>query len=95
VARHKARLGFKEIAHIYPCVIEIVLPPGGLGRRLTTCTNFTVSAVSKTSVHAVAMMSTIIFAGALQTLPPLKHLRRNFLGNYCRAPKDDKSRPHC
>jgi hypothetical protein len=28
-------------------------------------------------------MSTIIFAGALRTSPPLKHLRRNSAEKYC------------
>jgi hypothetical protein len=32
--RYKGRSGFKEIARLYPYVVEIVVPPGGLGRRL-------------------------------------------------------------
>jgi hypothetical protein len=37
VARHKGR---EEIAHIYPYVIEIVVPHGGLGRRLNDMHQF-------------------------------------------------------
>ena len=33
-SRYKGRSGFKEIARLYPCVVEIVVPPGGLGRCL-------------------------------------------------------------
>ena len=33
-SRYKGRSGFREIARLYPYVVEIVVPPGGLGRRL-------------------------------------------------------------
>jgi hypothetical protein len=33
-SRYKGRSGFREIAGLYPYVVEIVVPPGGLGRRL-------------------------------------------------------------
>ena len=30
----QGQICFKEIARLYPCVVEIVVPPGGLGRCL-------------------------------------------------------------
>ena len=32
--RYKGRIGSKETARLYPLVVEVMVPEGGLGRRL-------------------------------------------------------------
>ena len=61
--------------HYY--IVEINVPPAGLGRRVDDMhTSFTSNAGSKiNAAYVAATMSVISFDGALRTSRPLKHLQ--------------------
>ena len=44
MSRYKGRTSAKETARLYPFVVEVVLPEGGLGRRLDDMLNFAAKA---------------------------------------------------
>jgi hypothetical protein len=73
MSRYKGRT-----VRLYPFVVEVMVPEGGLGRRLDDMHAFHRQRGIITAPRAVATVSTIISAGALRTLPPLKRLRRSF-----------------
>jgi hypothetical protein len=75
-SRYKGRSGFREIAGLYPYVVEIVVPPGGLARRLDDMHEFH-------RQRGIKDQRGPRRAGALPTLPPLRSLRRNSAARYC------------
>jgi hypothetical protein len=44
MSRYKGRTSAKETARLYPFVVEVVVPEGGLGRRLDDMLNFAAKA---------------------------------------------------
>jgi len=75
--RYKGRSGFKEIARLYPHVVEIAVPPGGLGRRLDDMYQFHLQRGIKDQ-RLPRRRDDQHDYGALRTSPRLKRLRQNF-----------------
>ena len=74
--RYKGRPRGKTIAREFPFIVEIAVPPGGLGKRLNAmqCTHFTISAAFRWRASGIDMKVTaIIYCGA----SPAAQLRKS------------------
>jgi hypothetical protein len=76
---YKGKPSAKTIALEFPFVVETMVPEGGLGRRLDDMHRFhRQRGITDHHTPRRETMSTTTFDGASRTLPPLKHLPRNF-----------------
>ena len=76
MARYKGRQNAKAVERDFPHFVDIVVPLGGLGTKLTPCTNFTPNTASNRSAVMVGTMPTaVLFGGALLIWPQLNHSR--------------------